>query len=744
MPRPTPRPAALVRIAPLLACAATTLASCSDPATLAAPGGSPLAARAAASATLSVRVVGLPAGAPAAVTVTGPNGFSQTLTASASLTGLRGGTYTLSAAGVTSAGTAYAPSPATQQVNVPKTGTVTATVTYSAAVTTGSLAVTVSGLPAGTAGAVTVTGPDGTATPVAGTQTLVGLAAGSYTVAAAGVTSGTTTYAASPASQTVAVTAGATASAAVAYAAAAPPVGSGLDLRIAGLYLTQGVQAMDGRVPVVANRDGVLRVFGVASAANAVRPTVRVRLYHSGVLVSTLSAQLADASTPTQVNEGSMAASWNVSVPASLVRPGLGVLADIDPANVVAEADEANNAYPAGGTPLALAVRTVADLNVRFVPVLQAATGQLGAVGDANALLDPTRRMLPVAAATADVRAAYTTNRVLGADGAGWGEVLSELYSLRTADGSARTYYGVARVGYSSGVAGIGYIGAPAALGWDYAGSAGSVMAHELGHNFNRQHAPCGGVSGADAAYPYAGGVTGAWGLDVRTGELKAPTAYDLMGYCNPSWISDYTYRAVMDFRGAGSTSTALAVGAAVEPALLVWGRVKADGELVLEPAFEIATRASLPAHGGPFTLEGTAEGGGQAFSLAFDAPEVADGPAEGERHFAFAVPVRQLGGRRLAALTLRGNGRRVTSARAADAAADASAEAEAEGQGRVRVRWDAAAHPMALVRDAQTGEVLAFARGGSARVFTDRAEVEVLVSDRVGSAGRRVRVKGR
>lgn len=40
------------------------------------------------------------------------------------------------------------------------------------------------------------------------------------------------------------------------------------------------------------------------------------------------------------------------------------------------------------------------------------------------------------------------------------------------ADGSNRPYYGVVKVGYSSGVAGMGYIGAPSSIGWDYLSSA--------------------------------------------------------------------------------------------------------------------------------------------------------------------------------------------------------------------------------------------------------------------------------
>ena len=71
------------------------------------------------------------------------------------------------------------------------------------------------------------------------------------------------------------------------------------------------------------------------------------------------------------------------------------------------------------------------------------------------------------------------------------------------------------------------------------------TLAHELGHEFGRYHAPC-DTSGADGAYPYAGGDIGTWGWDVRDGAFQAPGATtDFMGYCAPTWISDYTWSAL-------------------------------------------------------------------------------------------------------------------------------------------------------------------------------------------------------
>jgi hypothetical protein len=82
------------------------------------------------------------------------------------------------------------------------------------------------------------------------------------------------------------------------------------------------------------------------------------------------------------------------------------------------------------------------------------------------------------------------------------------------------------------------------------------TLAHELGHMHGRSHAPC-GVTSSDAKFPYSKGATGVWGHDERSHTFFPPdTTRDLMGYCEPTWISDYTYRAlflrVQAVNGAG------------------------------------------------------------------------------------------------------------------------------------------------------------------------------------------------
>src|SRR5690606_2888310 len=73
-------------------------------------------------------------------------------------------------------------------------------------------------------------------------------------------------------------------------------------------------------------------------------------------------------------------------------------------------------------------------------------------------------------------------------------------------------------------------------------GSA-DTLTHELGHNQGLNHAPCGGVSGADPSFPYAGGGIGVQGWVVGTSSLLSASTYkDYMGYCNSTWVADWTW----------------------------------------------------------------------------------------------------------------------------------------------------------------------------------------------------------
>lgn len=708
------------------------------------------------SAAITVVATGLPPGTRAQVTLSGASQPTSLVFAGDTAWGLEPGSYTVAFNSVVASGQTWAPDAAQLQLAAAAAeAPVTATMHYTVA--TGSLTISASGLPAGAAPAFTLTTPTGS-TMRATATTIGNLAPGDYVVKGDSVAVNGVVYEPVQATSRAMVARGTTAALDVAYRVRDS---GAFNLAIDGMYVTQAIQSYDGSIPLVANRAAMVRVFVRANAPNAAAPVVRVRVLNNGGTVATYSIASAQMSTPTTIDQGMMSASWNVVIPKALVQPGMQVIAEVDPANDIPEGNDGDNTFPTSGTPASLVVRAVPPVDMTFVPVLVTASGLQGDLASSrvDSMMISAMAVHPIAGYTTQVHAPFSSAApALDANDAsgGWIRILSEIQALRVAEGSARMYYGVVKVPYGAGVAGYGYVGYPAAVGWDYLPSGAGVLAHEIGHNFGRLHTPCGGPASPDPSYPFADGSIGTYGWSERRNVIIQPNATDIMGYCGNQWISEYTYRAVMDFRGylAGSAQSAaslgasrsvapsLQVGATDESTLLVWGRIRGR-TITLEPSFPLTTRAALPARGSAYTLRGLDAAGAELFSLPFDGEAVADAPAH-DRTFAFTVPVSATVRSRLARLVVTGrDGSRAESVLGAAAAGDEPAVTlTRRGAAKALLRWDATKHPMVLVRDPATGKILSFARGGSAVVATRGAEVEVRTGNRLGGAARRVRIQ--
>lgn len=626
-------------------------------------------------------------------------------------------------------------------------GTASVSFAVTCAATAGALGVTISGLPDRAAAAVTVAGPNDFSQAVTQTATLSGLTPGSYAISASDVVAGGTTYTPNVARPAVLVVAGATATVTVTYTAVARIT---LNLRIDGLYITQSTQTYSSSVPLVAGRDAYLRVFVVANERNTVKPRLRVQFFRNGSLSATRTINAPQGQVPASVDEGALGRSWNLPIEASLIQPGLSVVAEVDGDDAIKESNEADNRFPASGRK-SLQVKAVPTAAIRFVRVLQTANNLQGEVGSTDELMSLARRMYPLNTIRSDTRSAVLTvsGPLQPTDANSWGQVLSDLDGARAADpdGSSWTYFGVVKLNYGrqEGIVGQAFQGVPLALGWDDPSDASRVVAHELGHTWGRRHAPCGGPDPrtVDDLYPYVDGRIGVHGMDVVRTDLKPPTSPDIMGYCFSSpWISDYTYRNVMDFRAANSVVAEMT--ALPQPSLLVWGRV-VNGQPVLEPAFQIVARPSLPQRPGPYSVTATGVDGARLLTLSFDVASGQDDPGGG--HFAFAVPLDPARASRLGSLRLEGPTGEASSSRTLQqlrtGRASDSILARREGE-NVSLRWNAAIYPMIMVRDPDTGQVLSFARGGEALVRTSKPDLDLEVSDGVQSQRVRLAISRR
>jgi hypothetical protein len=526
-----------------------------------------------------------------------------------------------------------------------------------------------------------------------------------------------------------------------------------LNLTIDRIHLNQGTQTYAGGVPIVAGRPAMARVFVKANVTNPSTPSVRLTTYVNGSPFKVYN--IAAPGSPTKViDESVLNNSWNVLIPADEVVMGMTVLAEVDPTNTVEESSEADNAYPATGTPLVLDVRQVNTMKVTFVPVSQPNGVVAGNINEANknAAVDFARRVFPIDTFDIVVRAPLAYGLTLSGTGydTTWTKLLNQIEALRVAEAPDRYFYGLAHPAYSSGGTGLGRLGVGAAIGMDFTSPVNPstdyyrmTIAHEWGHNFNRQHIACGNPAGPDLNYPHDAQTTiGAHGYDLLTGVLRKATDFkEFMSYCQPLWTSDYTYKAVMEWR----TTHAGPPVAAKQNVLLVWGQIGPDG-VTLEPAYEIEAPIQFPTESGPYTVQALDESGRSMFAISFAGGEIDHAP--GVRTFAYAVPL-PASGARPATLRLLNGSRELTrrsrpmgstSGGATMSAVTAPTRLVQVAPRRSRLEWDAKTYPGAMVRDPATGQILAFLTGGSGEINV-AGDVDVVFSTGVSSVKERVRI---
>jgi len=388
----------------------------------------------------------------------------------------------------------------------------------------------------------------------------------------------------------------------VVYYQSAPPTH---DLKITHLGLYQSVQNASNTVSLVAGKPALLRVYAQETTA-ATPPAVAevtVRAHRNGQEVGSL--RIGPQAVSTQPRTDNLDSTFNVELPSAWLSGNMTFTAEIDPTNQIPEFNEGNNRRTEPFT-----FRPVMPLELTIVPIhyRDTRTGILYSEPAHDPISDWLLSAFPLSRIDVAIHTPYAFSGDLRQPGE-WTRLLNELTAVWAAEvgaGSSHVFYGLIPVGtpagqswFEGGVSGLGWIGQRVSLGLDVGEATGEAAGHELGHNFGRRHAPCGNPSSVDPHYPYPNASIGVVGVDTDDDTLLLPGAnFDMMSYCGPEWVSDYTYEGLFaDQMARGGRSSGEGDG------LLLRATLEGDTATAL-PVYRV-DRAPLPAEAQEgYTLE--------------------------------------------------------------------------------------------------------------------------------------------
>jgi hypothetical protein len=327
--------------------------------------------------------------------------------------------------------------------------------------------------------------------------------------------------------------------------------------------------------PIVKNRPALVRVY-VSTPAAWTAHQLSAQLEIAGGMKSqtvNVAGPSSDADLATTFNFDLTAAETNVDTLTWSVSIH-------DPSSAAADVR-----WPASGTSSMTLKSSGPSIKIVYIPFNYQ-------VGGANILADASPAAIkilddalfaayPTAKIESSVHApmAYT-GPAITAEGGGWGQALGAVGRLRQQDRPATNvyYYGLVApaptlMEYCPTACVGGVANVPpsptstsqfASMGVSYHDPYPSkhvedmevrVALQEVAHDFGRLHAFCqvpdGGTpaTGLDPNYPYKTGSVGVWGYDLVKKRLYDPATFmDIQSYCNPVWISDYTYSAIFDW----------------------------------------------------------------------------------------------------------------------------------------------------------------------------------------------------
>ena len=318
--------------------------------------------------------------------------------------------------------------------------------------------------------------------------------------------------------------------------------------------------------PIVHGRDAMLRVF-VDVESGFIAREFRARLDLGNGPPLEVVQRIAGDSDPFRLTS-----TINFMLPGELVASEVRWSVAIEESRPTrsAKGSSEGSRFPRDGFTSFTSETPGESLRVMLVPFRYDADGSARVPDTGIATVEDYRDrllgMFPVPSIEISVHEPAPLAFRIAPSGDGWEQLLQTVLELRQADGAPQNAYYYALVDpaeawqkYCFSEDGSGCIFGLAPLaeanqewarggaGVGFGNSGIDTMAHELGHALGRNHAPC-RTPTFDPAFPYSDGKIGVRGYDTVRRTLHEPdSTFDLMGYCDPRWVSDYTFRGLFE-----------------------------------------------------------------------------------------------------------------------------------------------------------------------------------------------------
>ena len=374
---------------------------------------------------------------------------------------------------------------------------------------------------------------------------------------------------------------------------------------------------------LIPNKNALLRLH-ILNSTTIAAPDIQV-VASLNAINTPLTVQKPSQLLSTK-NFNSLTQSYNAVIDKSLMQPGLSI--------VVTIGNQTKTITPQWGV--------ANKLNITLVPIK--ITTSTGMIPDHNSIKNAFLEAWPLSEINLQNRTAFTST----ADSADDMEnVLYEISELQTLDGDNSHYYGF----FSDDVydlldfndfGGIAFRPGTTGIGSDRDPNF-SIMLHELGHSFSLQHINCGGPTDFDSRFPYNTNSMGSLGINLNLTSLRLPNSYrDMMSYCSPEFVSDYSYEKAQDYLEENPSKAfrvvnSQKISANIERNWFISGSISSDHSITLRRLLPI-NRQSSPQKSGQYQVLIT-DTQGKIYSQYFDAKELDHPAAKTEKFFSVFMP---------------------------------------------------------------------------------------------------------